>query len=129
MFPFCGFGLATIPFLLTLKPRTETMGEKLARVDWIGGFIFVSSATSFLIAISWGGSQFPWNSAQTLAPLIIGAFGLGGTYAWERYGAREPFLRHSLFNSISAVATFFCAAAQGLVVRTPSISLFSEQHR
>ncbi|KAJ9130780.1 Major facilitator superfamily transporter [Pleurostoma richardsiae] len=116
MFPFCGFGLATIPFLLTLKPRTETMGEKLARVDWIGGFIFVSSATSFLIAISWGGSQFPWNSAQTLAPLIIGAFGLGGTYAWERYGAREPFLRHSLFNSISAVATFFCAAAQGLVI-------------
>jgi hypothetical protein len=29
----------------------------LARIDWIGSFIFTGSATSFLIAVSWGGSQ------------------------------------------------------------------------
>ena len=116
MFPFCVFGLISVPLFLTIKPRTETIGEKLARVDWIGGFIFISSATSFLIAISWGGTQFSWTSAQTLAPLIIGAIGLGMTYAWERYVAQEPFLRHTLFSSVSAVVIYFCGAAQGLLI-------------
>ncbi|ROW08313.1 hypothetical protein VMCG_03205 [Cytospora schulzeri] len=116
MFPFCGFGLASIPFLLTLKPKVETLGDKLARVDWIGSFIFMGSATSFLIAISWGGTQFAWSSAQTIAPLIIGIAGLFGTAIWERYMAKEPFLPHSLFYNVSAIAAFVCSAIQGLVL-------------
>lgn len=116
MFPFCGFGLVAIPFLLTLKPKVETLGDKLARVDWIGSFIFMGSATSFLIAISWGGTQFAWSSAQTLAPLIIGVAGLVGTAIWERYMAKEPFLPHSLFYNTSAIAAFICSSFQGLVL-------------
>ncbi|KAF3020112.1 hypothetical protein E8E14_006144 [Neopestalotiopsis sp. 37M] len=89
MFPFCAFGLVSIPLLLTLKPRTETMREKLARVDWAGGMIFLSSATLFLIAISWGG---------------------------ESLFATEPFLRKSLFWRSSSTATYFCGMVQGLVM-------------
>lgn len=116
MFPFCGFGLAAIPFLLTLKPKVETLGDKLARVDWVGSFIFMGSATSFLIAISWGGTQFAWSSAQTIAPLIIGIAGLVGTAVWERYMAKEPFLPHTLFYNTSSIAAFVCSSIQGLVL-------------
>lgn len=116
MFPFCAFGLISIPFLLTLKPKVETMGQKLARVDWVGSAIFMVSATLFLIAISWGGTQFEWSSAATIAPLIIGTIGLAGTAAWEKYMAREPFLRHSLFYNVSAISTYICSAVQGLVL-------------
>lgn len=116
MFPFCGFGLVSVPILLTLKPKAETMGVKLARVDFIGAFIFISSSTSLLISISWGGSQFSWASAPTIAPLVVGIAGLIATCAWERYGAREPFLKHTLFNTIGAVATYVCGAAQGLII-------------
>ncbi|KAF3761690.1 MFS general substrate transporter [Cryphonectria parasitica EP155] len=116
MLPFCAFGLVTIPFLLTMKPRVETMGVKLRRIDWAGSLIFMASATSFLIAISWGGTQFSWSSAATLAPLAAGAAGLAGTAVWERFGAREPFMRHELFRCASAVATYVCSAAQGLLL-------------
>ncbi|KAJ0119718.1 major facilitator superfamily transporter [Diaporthe amygdali] len=116
MFPFCAFGLISIPFLLTLKPKVETLGQKLARVDWIGSAIFMTSATLFLIAISWGGTQFEWSSAATIAPLLVGAIGLLGTAAWEKYMAKEPFLKHSLFYNVSAISTFICSAAQGLVL-------------
>ncbi|KUI69873.1 hypothetical protein VM1G_05397 [Cytospora mali] len=116
MFPFCAFGLVSIPFLLTLKPKVETLGDKLARVDWIGSFIFMGSATSFLIAISWGGTQFAWSSAQTIAPLIIGIIGLFGTAAWERCMAKEPFLRHSLFYNLSAISAYVCSSIQGLIL-------------
>lgn len=57
MFPICGFGLVTIPYLLTLRPKTATMQEKFRRIDWLGGFLFTGSTTTFLIAISWGGLQ------------------------------------------------------------------------
>ncbi len=116
MFPFCAFGLISIPFLLTLKPKTETLQEKLARIDWIGGLIFISSATLFLVAISWGGTQFAWGSVQTIVPLVLGTVGLIGTWAWERYGTPEPFLRHSLFKNASSCATYICGSIQGLVI-------------
>ena len=57
MFPFLAFGLVAVPYLLTLKPKEATFEEKLTRIDWIGSVTFTGSATSFLIAISWGGSQ------------------------------------------------------------------------
>ncbi|KAK5625659.1 hypothetical protein RRF57_001375 [Xylaria bambusicola] len=116
MFPFLGFGLIAVPYLLTLKPREATFKEKLARIDWVGSFIFTGSATSFLIAISWGGTQFEWNSFQTLAPLIIGFLGLLATLGYEKLLATEPFLRHSLYHNTSSVVGYVCGCIQGMVM-------------
>lgn len=116
MFPFCAFGLIAVPLVLTIKPRTETMGKKLARVDWIGSLVFTSAATTFLVAISWGGSTFAWSSAGTIAPLIVGVAGLIAAGYWEAYQAKEPIMRHSLFHSLSGVATYATSALQGLLM-------------
>ena len=116
MFPFCFFGFATIPFVLTLKPRNSTFREKLLRVDWLGGVLFISSCTTFLVAVSWGGAQEPWESFRTLVPLILGAFGIVVTLCWEGYGANEPFLRRSLFYCPSAFIAYFGTTVQGLIV-------------
>ena len=122
MFPFCFMGFATIPWVLTLKVKTSTLREKLLRVDWLGGFLFISSSTSFLIAVSWGGTQEPWASFRTIVPLIIGILGMIITMAWEGWGAREPFLRRSLFYCISSFAAYWGALVQGLLVSGPFIT-------
>ncbi len=116
MFPFCAFGFVAIPMVLTLKPKTQTLKEKLLRVDWIGGFLFITSCTIFLIAISWGGTQEPWSSFRTLVPLILGILGLAATFVWEVYGAKVPFLRHSLFYCPSSFAIYFGTLVQGLIL-------------
>lgn len=92
------------------------MREKLLRVDWIGGFLFISSLTSFLMGISWAGVQFPWSSFRTITPIVAGAVGVLLSLLWESYGARQPFLRRSLFYSSSAIAAYVCALCQGLVL-------------
>ncbi|KAI1375796.1 major facilitator superfamily transporter [Hypoxylon crocopeplum] len=97
MFPFCGIGLVA----------------KLSRVDWLGGGMFTGSATSFLIAICWGGTQYEWNSVQTLAPLLIGSVGLATTVVYEIYFAKHPFLRRSLFHDTTSVVTYIARCAQG----------------
>lgn len=57
MFPFPAFGMVCVPWLLTLRPKEATVRQKLKRIDWAGSFIFTVSATLFLVATSWGGSE------------------------------------------------------------------------
>jgi hypothetical protein len=116
--PFCGIGIIAVILFVNLETEKSSLKEKLLRVDWLGGFLFISSLTTFLIGLTWAGVQFPWSDHHTLVPLVLGAFGVGGSLIWERFGAREPFLRRSLFYEISAIAAYICALTQGLVVGT-----------
>jgi hypothetical protein len=68
------------------------------------------------MGISWAGVQFPWSSSQIIAPVVAGAVGILLSLLWERYCARQPFLRRSIFHSYSAVAAYVCALCQGLVL-------------
>ncbi|KAK8001010.1 Efflux pump FUS6 [Apiospora marii] len=104
------------PLLLKLKPRTESLSKKLRRVDWVGMVLFMGSSTSFLIAICWGGTQKPWDSAATIVPLVIGLVGLVVTMLWEIYFASEPILKPSLFHDASSTVTYICGAAQGFLM-------------
>ena len=127
-FPFCGIGLLSVPMVMRLHAKRASLKERLIQVDWVGGFLFVSSTCSFLIGLTWGGSQYPWLSWRTLVPLIVGFEGIIITVLWERYGAPKPFLRLELFNSYSASATYTGAGLQGLLVRSSFLpQLCSEQ--
>ena len=118
-FPFCAMGLALVPLVVNLKTERTSLKLKLARIDWTGGFLFIGSMTSFLIAITWGGVQFPWSSFRTLVPLVLGAVGICVAFAWEIWGTKLPFLRLYLFNSRSAWLAYACTLLQGLLVCAP----------
>ena len=105
-------------FLVPLKTTKTSLKEKLIRVDWLGGFLFIGGLTGALIAITWGGVEFAWTSPRTLIPLSVGVTALIASLVWERYGAIEPFLRHSLFYTPSAIAAYICAFLQGLLLFT-----------
>ncbi len=105
-----------VPIYVKLRTVKTSLLSKLSRVDWVGGFFFIGGLTSFLVGISWAGIQFEWKSAQAVTPMIIGIIGVTTAIIWEIYGAREPFLRPSLFYSTSALATYACALFQGFIV-------------
>jgi MFS family permease len=115
-FPFCALGFITVPIFIKLRTEKTTLVSKLARVDWVGGILFIGGATSFLIGLSWAGIQHPWSSVQTLAPLFVGVSAVIAAIAWEIFYAREPFLRPALFSSPSAIAAYLCAFGQGFLL-------------
>lgn len=82
----------------------------------MGGVYFILSSTLFLLAISWGGIQFSWDSAGTSVPLCLGSMGLIWTYVYEKNFAKDPILHHRLFWSISPFVTYVCGLIQGIVV-------------
>jgi len=122
-FPFCGVGLVMVPLVVRLHAERASLKERLLYVDWTGGALFIASTCSFLIGTTWGGAQYAWDSWRTLVPIVLGVGGIIGTLCWERYGARNPFIRLWLFKNHHAIAAYVCAILQGLLVSHPPFSL------
>ncbi|KAF2168270.1 hypothetical protein M409DRAFT_53555 [Zasmidium cellare ATCC 36951] len=116
--PFCAIGLAIIPFVLKYDRPKSTINDKLSNVDWTGSTLFIVGTTSFLVGITWGGSQFAWHSAATLVPIILGLAVVFITGLYEKFLAKVTFLRCSLFSSWSAIAIYACTVLQGLTLFT-----------
>ncbi|OHE90324.1 major facilitator superfamily transporter [Colletotrichum orchidophilum] len=116
MFPFCGAGLALVPWLVNIDSPADGVGEKLKKIDWPGNALFIGSATLLLVAVSWGGLRYSWGSAGTLVPLLLGAVGMALTVIYESRFATSPFLQRRLFQTASSIATYACGAIQGLVM-------------
>lgn len=105
-----------ITIFLQLNYKTSSFLAKLRRVDWLGMFLFISSTTGFLIPITWGGVQYPWDSWRTLVPLIVCAFGLIGFIVHQERFAVEPLIRTSVFKNRTAAITYLSAVIHGIIL-------------
>jgi hypothetical protein len=56
-----------------LTSRFRSFLSALATLDIIGTILFIFGVGLIILGTAWGGSTYPWVSAQVLAPLIVGA--------------------------------------------------------
>ncbi|KAF7552996.1 hypothetical protein G7Z17_g3946 [Cylindrodendrum hubeiense] len=116
-FPFCAIGLATAPWVIRLGPRQPLRLKKLrTEIDWIGLVLFLASTTVFLIAITWAGHDYAWNSYETLCPLLLGTAGIVATVIWESRYAKTPFIRREMLYSRPLMTVYGCTLLQGLLM-------------
>lgn len=105
-----------VPLFLKLKLVPGSILEKLKRVDWIGNLIFIASSCSFLIPLTWGGVQYPWDSWHTLAPLLVGVAGIAFFCVYEQRWAVEPTIRLEILRSYNLAYSLYAALINALVV-------------
>lgn len=72
-----------IPDAEEKRSKSLSLGTKISKLDPVGFLFFAPCAVMFLMALEWGGSKYPWNSA-----IIVGLFcGSGVTFmiflGWE----------------------------------------------
>ncbi|KAL1960984.1 hypothetical protein VTO42DRAFT_4872 [Malbranchea cinnamomea] len=115
-FPFIGFGVIFVFAFLKLNFVPTSLATKLRRIDYIGTVLFVASATSFLIPVTWGGVMYAWDSWRTLVPLILGAAGLIGFMLYETYLAADPMIPPTIFATRTAVVSYIETILHGLVL-------------
>jgi len=82
------------------------------RIDYLGAVTLVAGVVPLLLALSWGGNDYPWDS-----PTILGLFALAAvmlvTFVWIESRAVEPIIPLSLFRnrivSVSVLALMLMA--------------------
>lgn len=114
--PFIGIGGVMITFFLMLNYKTSSFLAKLRRVDWVGMVLFLGSMTGFLIPITWGGVQYPWDSWRTLVPLLVCAVGIVAFIVHQEYFAAEPLIRTSVFKNTTAAVTYVETVIHGILL-------------
>jgi len=97
---------------LKLLPRHE----RARKLDLIGAGLMMVSATALLLALTWGGTRYPWLSGE-IALLFIAAAGLSAIFIWWVLHAPEPFLPIAvLTNPVMRMGTITTACSQGVSI-------------
>jgi hypothetical protein len=114
--PFLGIGVILIAVFLQLNQKHGNFLAKLREVDWVGMVLFLASTTGFLIPITWGGVQYPWDSWRTLVPLIVSGAGIIAFVAHQEYIAKYPLIRTAIFKTKSAAILFVATTVHGIIL-------------
>ncbi|KAI1320317.1 trichothecene efflux pump [Xylariaceae sp. FL0255] len=68
------------------KSKWQQMKEQ----DYVGIFLFLVGVILFLIALSWGGTSFPWKSSEVLGTLLVGSATIIAFCLYETYLCKVP---------------------------------------
>jgi len=106
------FGLLAL--VVVQKGFTMEPAHREHSIDYIGAALLTAGLSTGLLATVWGGTQYPWASAEIVGLFAVSVVLLVVFVAWERR-AREPILPLDLFRNrtfaASQVALFFIGAA------------------
>jgi EmrB/QacA subfamily drug resistance transporter len=108
--PLGAGALAMVYGVLKRLPRHE----RPHKLDVIGALLMAFAATTLLLALSWGGSTYPWTSPQVVS-LIVATVIAWSLFAMRLLTAAEPFVPLAvMFNPVVGTGT----AANFFVVGT-----------
>ncbi|KAL3428929.1 putative efflux pump antibiotic resistance protein [Aspergillus tetrazonus] len=95
-----------ITFFYLRIPTPKIDRERIKNFDIIGTITLTGGTICLLLAISWGGNSFPWNSSHVIG-CFIGGFALLLAFAiWEHY-AKDPLMPPVFFRNRAIVAVLF----------------------
>jgi EmrB/QacA subfamily drug resistance transporter len=102
------FALLAMAVVFAVLP-SHTALHKRATIDWLGSGALIASVVPLLIALSWGGSTYPWNSPQILGLFTI-ALVFGTAFLLIERRAQAPTIPLDLFRNriftASVIITF-----------------------
>lgn len=115
--------------VIILIPK-DKKSDKKPKIDFIGLLLIACAVVPFLLALSWGGSAYPWNSPTIILMLIAAAIFFVLTYIYEKKNAEYAIVsirllqnRNFIFvclvsffsaGSMTAVGTFLPLFVQGV---------------
>jgi MFS family permease len=70
------------PLESSVSYRTR-LAARLATIDYGGQFLFLFGIGLIILALTWGGTSYPWSNVQVLAPLVIGFALFSAFVVWE----------------------------------------------
>ncbi|KAH8651850.1 putative siderophore iron transporter [Tricladium varicosporioides] len=110
-------GLATILFYFFYHPpsfhllhKNRSRMEQFKRLDFLGLVLFTGGLAVFLIGLNWGGSSYPWKSAEVVATIVVGGVVLVTFVLYDGlFHPGDPLMPLHLFKSRGYLAMVITA--------------------
>ena len=103
------FGLLSIAFLMLFFPNVRP-AAKGQRLDVPGVITLLLAILPLLMALSWGGAEYPWTSVRVVGLLILAAV-MGVAFILIELRAPHPFIPPGLFKNriftVCSIVMFF----------------------
>jgi EmrB/QacA subfamily drug resistance transporter len=113
-------GLALLAVLYAL-PSVKT--DQRVKLDWQGSLALVAGLVPLLLAFTWAGNEYAWNSAPILGLFATAIFFLG-MFVWIERRASDPIIaphlfKNRIFTSTALVALFVSMGMFGSIIFLP----------
>jgi EmrB/QacA subfamily drug resistance transporter len=113
-------GAALIYLALTLHVPVHKVRHK---IDYLGALLLAVAASSLVLLTTWGGTQYPWRSAQIMGLGAVAVAATAGFIATERRAA-EPVIplhvfRNRNFSLVTAMSFLLGLALFGAITFLP----------
>ena len=103
-------------FLSHRQLRLVPVHERSHKIDVTGALLMMAAAVALLLALTWGGTRFPWLSQQ-IGLLFAASALLTAIFIWWVLRAREPFLPLAIMkNPVMRAGSLTSACAQGVAI-------------
>ncbi|GBE86280.1 Efflux pump FUS6 [Sparassis crispa] len=112
--PLTGVSFTLVVIFLRVRTPHGSIKQKLSRIDWIGNVIIMAGSTLVVIALTWGGIAYPWNSARVLAMLIIGLALIGVFFVYEAKVPAKPTIPWDVVNNRTSLGGFLMTFFHGI---------------
>ncbi|KZZ97611.1 MFS general substrate transporter [Moelleriella libera RCEF 2490] len=97
--PLTALTTGSVLFFMPLKKVQGDWKLKLKAVDFGGIFLAFAGMTIFIIGMTWGGREYPWNTPQVIATMVVGAVVSVGFVVWQWKGPKYPLVPLHIFKS------------------------------
>lgn len=77
---------------------TNSKVRKLKAVDFIGILLALAGTIVIMMGLTWGGGEYPWDSAHVIATLVIGFVVCVAFVVWQWKGPRFPLVPRTLLS-------------------------------
>jgi MFS family permease len=97
--PLTALTTLCVLFFMPLRKVTGDWKLKLKAIDFVGASLALAGTAVLLLGLTWGGGEYPWDSAHVIATLVIGFAVCVVFMLWQWKGARYPLVPMHIFKS------------------------------
>jgi predicted MFS family arabinose efflux permease len=99
--------------ILVTMPRRPYRQEH--SIDWLGAGVLGAGTTALLLALVWGGRQYPWESAEVIGTLAASVV-LLALFALIERRVPEPIIPFDLLRNPTVASSVACMALVGMAM-------------
>ncbi|KAK4516698.1 uncharacterized protein ATC70_011676 [Mucor velutinosus] len=108
---FCVVALGLI--FIAIEGHCSIYSENIGHVDFIGIILWCIGVVCLVLALSWGGTTYPWRSAVIIALLCVAGVLLIVFAVFEQRLAKDPIIPRGIFANRSTVLILIAAFCYG----------------